>query len=121
MRRAVSRRFTLRWHGDQIGSLLGVGTVAGLQDAADLLLDAARQRVPIESMELKQSAVRSVDPAARKAAVSFDTPYAVRQHEIFRYRHDAGRTAKYLERPFGENHGEFARLIAAAVRRHWGI
>ena len=33
------------------------------------------------------------------AAVSYDTPYAIRQHEDLSYKHDAGRKAKYLEDP----------------------
>ncbi|MEU4997831.1 hypothetical protein [Streptomyces sp. NPDC021622] len=49
--------------------------------------------------------------------MSYDTPYTVRQHEEMTYRHDAGRTAKYLEVPMTEEDDAVAALIAAQVRR----
>ena len=39
------------------------------------------------------------DPGTLKAAVSFDTPYAVVQHENLTFHHPGGRQAKYLETP----------------------
>jgi hypothetical protein len=51
------------------------------------------------------------------SAVSYDTPYAVRQHEELSYRHDPGRTAKYLEGPLREEKDTILAIIAAQVRR----
>jgi hypothetical protein len=73
--------------------------------------------VPIEEATLERSGVVSVDESSVTAAVSYDTPYAIRQHEEMGYRHDAGRTAKYLERPLHEENGTITEIIAAQVRR----
>ena len=48
--------------------------------------------------------------------ISYDTPYAVRQHEDMSYRHDPGRTAKYLEGPLMAE----AQTVAKIVGEHLG-
>jgi hypothetical protein len=81
------------------------------------LLQVSRERVPIEEATLERSGVVSVDESSMTSAVSYDTPYAVRQHEELSYRHDPGRTAKYLERPLREEKDTILAIIAAQVRR----
>lgn len=49
--------------------------------------------------------------------VSYNKPYAARQHEELSYRHKEGRQAKYLENPLKEFVREFAQNIADAIRR----
>ena len=61
-----------------------------------------------------------MDPSSLTGAVSYDTPYAVRQHEDLTLRHDAGRKAKYLEDPMNEERQVIAGLIAAQIRRSLG-
>jgi hypothetical protein len=73
--------------------------------------------VPIEEATLERSGVVSVDESSMTSAVSYDTPYAVRQHEELSYRHDPGRTAKYLEGPLREEKDTILAIIAAQVRR----
>lgn len=114
----MSRQFRLTWHGPRVTSLLGLGIEAGLGDAADHLLEAANERVPIEELALRESGKASVD--GKRAAVSYDTEYAVIQHEKS-YRHDPGRTRKYLEIPWLNERDEMGRLIASACRRHLGL
>jgi hypothetical protein len=81
------------------------------------ILQVASRRVPNEEGTLERSGRATVDPATLTGAVSFDTPYAVRQHEELGYRHSDGRTAKYLERPMNEERGTVADIVAAQVRR----
>ncbi|WP_328285701.1 hypothetical protein [Streptomyces sp. GQFP] len=85
--------------------------------AVEHVLQVARRRVPIEEGTLERSGVASVDEASLTGAVSFDQPYAVRQHEDMTLRHDAGRTAKYLEDPLNEESATVEAIIAAQVRR----
>ncbi len=108
-------RFT--WHGDAVLRGTREGAVRGLRLAAEHILERARARVPIEEGTLERSGVASVDEASLTAGVSFDQPYAVRQHEELSYRHDNGRSAKYLERPMTEEAAAVAEIIAAQVRR----
>lgn len=96
------------------------GAVRGLRLGTEHLLQASRLQVPIEEATLERSGVASVDPSSLTGAVSYDTPYAVRQHEDLTLRHDAGRKAKYLEDPMTEERQVIAGLIAAQIRRSLG-
>jgi hypothetical protein len=93
------------------------GAVLGLQLGTEHLLQASRLQVPIEEATLERSGVASVDPAKLEGAVSYDTVYAVRQHEDLNLRHDDGRKAKYLEDPMRDEAEAVGELIAAQIRR----
>lgn len=112
--------FTLKFNGPQVKAAGHDGAVRGLRLASEHLLQRARTRVPIEEGTLERSGVASLDEGALQAAVSFDTPYAQRQHEDMTLRHDSGRTAKYLENPMSEESGAMGELIAATIRRELG-
>jgi hypothetical protein len=101
----------------QAGSTLRAGTRRGVTLATEHLLGASRARVPIEEATLERSGKTSQEDTTRGVigAVSYDTPYAARQHEELTYRHDPGRTAKYLEGPLLEEAATMAGLIAKAV------
>ncbi|MEC3977903.1 minor capsid protein [Amycolatopsis sp. H20-H5] len=92
-------------------------TVRGLVLAAEHVLGEARKIVPHEEGTLERSGTASLDEAALAAAISFDTPYAVRQHEDMSLKHDDGRTAKYLEGPLTAEAATVRELIAAEIRK----
>lgn len=93
------------------------GAARGLELAAEHVLQVSRGQVPIEEGTLERSGVASVDEANLRAAVSYDTVYAVRQHEDMTLKHDAGRKAKYLEDALNGQRAEIARIVADEVRR----
>lgn len=68
-----------------------------LREVGEYILEESSRQVPLEVGDLQDSGRVTVD--GNTVAVSYDTPYAVRQHEEMDYRHDAGRKAKYLEDP----------------------
>jgi hypothetical protein len=76
--------------------------------------------VPLDEGTLERSGVASVDPLALTASVSYDTPYAVRQHEDMTLRHPNGRQPKYLEEPFLRLRRTAATIIANRIRREIG-
>jgi hypothetical protein len=93
------------------------GAVRGLRLASEHVLQVSRSRVPIEEGTLERSGTASVDEAQLRGAVSYDTPYAVRQHEDLTMRHDSGRQAKYLETSMNEQKDTVGRIIAREIRR----
>ncbi|MEV8317985.1 hypothetical protein AB0Q95_27825 [Streptomyces sp. NPDC059900] len=113
----MTQRSRLRWNGAAAMRGTRSGAVRGLRIAAEHVLAESRKVVPIEEATLERSGVATVDETRLTAAVSYDTPYAVRQHEELGYRHDAGRTAKYLERPLTEQVDTVAEIIATQLRR----
>ncbi len=91
--------------------------VVALTDAGEFLLEEANRTVPIEEGTLAGSGNVHVDRDALVATVSYDTPYAIRQHEDTRLRHDSGRRAKWLEHTFREQSNRVLDYIADRMRR----
>jgi hypothetical protein len=111
------QRNEFTWNGTVATRKLKDATMTALGQWAELLLQRARELVPLDEATLERSGVASTDPDAMAAAVSFDTPYAVPQHEDMTYNHAPGRQAKYLEQPWNESAETAADLIAAHIRR----
>jgi len=96
------------------------GAARGLSLATEHGLGVAKSRAPHEDGDLERSGVAQVDEANLRGFMSFDTPYAVVQHEDLTLQHDAGRQAKYLESAL---HGEaqtFRQLIGRSVSTELG-
>ncbi len=87
----------------------------GVALAAEHLLGVANEKVPIEESILLKSGTVSTDPAKFTAAVSYDTPYAARQHEDMTLRHDQGRTAKWLENAMNAEVQTSAEIIRQTI------
>ncbi|MGS2641681.1 hypothetical protein [Streptosporangium sp. G12] len=113
----MPQRATFKSNAQALKAAQKKGAVRGLRKAAEYLLQASRDLVPHEEGTLERSGVASVDEGAMQAAVSFDTPYAVRQHEDLTNRHDEGRQAKYLEQPMQTEAATIQEIIAAEIRR----
>lgn len=90
----------------------------GVGLAAEHLLGESRKIVPHETGVLERSGRASTQTSGSEVtgAVSFDAPYAAKQHENTHYRHKKGRKAKYLEGPLNANRGKFGQIIAAELR-----
>jgi hypothetical protein len=138
---------TLKWYGAKAKDAERKGAARGLMLGAEHVLEEANRIVPIEEGTLARSGVASVEGGSSrvevggpdggpfslvrkggttgdvpKAAVTYDTPYAVRQHEELDYHHDAGRQAKYLETPINDSgvKRKVEELIAREIKRQLG-
>jgi hypothetical protein len=96
--------------------ILSGAAARGLALAAEHILGEANKNVPHEEGTLERSGTTSVDPGKLTAAVSYDTPYAVRQHEDMNLRHNDGRTAKWLENAMNAEADTGAQIIADTIR-----
>lgn len=97
------------------------GANKGLLQGGEHLLGVSRNLVPIEEGTLANSGKVTQDEATHTVAVSFDTPYAVRQHEELDYEHDPGRQAKYLEQPMFTEAAVIRQLAGEAIKREMGL
>jgi len=91
----------------------------GIYEAAEALLDQAIEKTPVQDGILRASGRATQE--GNVSAVSFNTPYAVRQHEELGYQHPNGGQAKYLEVPansFGET---MESIVAQAIVRDTGL
>lgn len=89
----------IKWDDSRSRALLKASGERGLYAAAQVIAAESSKQVPLDQATLLRSQAVSVD--GDTAAISYDTPYAVRWHE-----EDAnfqrGRKKKYLEDPIND-------------------
>ncbi|MFD6421552.1 hypothetical protein [Streptomyces sp. NPDC060198] len=110
-------RYTLRLDLPQVESALRPAAARGAYLAAEYVLGESQAVVPLDEAALSRSGTASVDEASLTGAVSYDSPYAVVQHERLDFRHAPGRQAKYLEQPLNAARRQVAAIVAAELRR----
>jgi hypothetical protein len=103
----------------KVSAEIQAAALKGLDLGGEHVLKLARDRVPLEEGTLERSG-RSSSDGQGTVAVSFDTLYAVKQHEDMTLHHDNGRQAKYLETALADGRKTVAQLVRAAVRRITG-
>lgn len=107
--------FLLEWDDDEVKAAIAGASMEGLGLAAEHLLQVSSQLAPHEEGDLARSGDVSKDEGRKAVAVSYDRPYAVVQHEDMTLRHDAGKTAKYLETPMTTERDTMLRLLAGPL------
>lgn len=116
----MANQFTIKWNSNKARQGVDEGSVSGLIDAAEYLLDQALKLVPIDEGTLANSGNTSVDKNTKTASVYFDTSYAVRVHEDTTIRHKNGRRAKYVETPFKANQTKIQEILARSINNKIG-
>ena len=94
----------------------GQGSLQGLRQGGEVVLERSNRLVPLEEGTLERSG-RVTDNGRDTVAISYDTLYAVRQHEDMSLRHPNGRSAKYLERALAESRDDVLKLLGASIRK----
>lgn len=108
-----------RWKpGKDPRKIIAPAAYLGVSKAAEHVLGEARKIVPHEEGNLEKSGSTTTEQGAgtTRSAVSFDTPYALKQHEDLTLKHDKGREAKYLEKPLNAEKDEALKIIADELR-----
>lgn len=102
------------WRGEAVKGLVDGKVHAAVGAAAEYLLEEANRTVPIEEATLARSG--SVDVGGGEASISYDTPYAARQHEETAWRHRPGRRAKWLQLTLQEQARNVGDFLAARLQ-----
>jgi hypothetical protein len=110
-------RAHITWNSAAVVGAARPAAARGLLLGAEHVLGEADRLVPLDEATLARSGTASVDAGTLTAAVSYDTPYAVPQHEDMTYQHLPGRQAKYLEQPAEAEANTALDLVAAEIRR----
>lgn len=87
----------------------------GTKKLAEVILGESQELVPVDTGILKQSATISTDKNSQIVTISYNTPYARKQHEDNTLNHPKGGQAKYLEQPFNEKSGQLESYIGDAI------
>ena len=99
MKRIGKVKFKAKLDKSLVRSAVNNGAKKGAWMALDHLASVSKDQVPLDQGPLKNSCYVDVAEDGSEGTISYDTPYAVRQHETLTYRHLPGRKAKYLEDP----------------------
>lgn len=110
--------FRMDLHLDNVADGITGGVEKGLRLASEFLLSEANKRVPHDEGTLERSGSASSD--GKRGAVSYDTPYAVRQHEDMSLRHDGKGESKWLENTLSAEGGTVGQIVATAIRGELG-
>lgn len=104
---------TLEWRGPQVIASVEESGAQGAEEAAQRLLQASNQRVPVDSGELRDSGRVTVE--GLEASVGYGAPHAVAVHENLEAHHDQGQ-AKFLEAALLEEQRALLEAIAASIK-----
>lgn len=110
--------FTLDWNLDGVVSEVNAAAGRGVRLAGEHVLTEANGRVPHDEGTLERSG--SVSQSGHKAAVSYDTPYAARQHEDLTLHHDGKGEAKWLENTQTTEAGTVGKIVQTTMRQELG-
>ena len=108
------RRF--KWRGEEAERLIRETAFQAIRDGAEAILTEAIDETPIDTGTLRRSGTVTEAPQENTVYVSFNTPYARRQHEDLTLNHPRGGKAKYLEDPFKRNAEKVEQLVAQRVK-----
>ena len=105
------------WNGQLVLQIAKAAAMSALRDGAEAILTESHTEIPHDSGTMQSSGTVTEAPSENAVYISFNTPYAVKQHEDLTLRHSDGRKAKYLEDPLNRNADRAIRLVQTRVRR----
>jgi len=132
-----------KWRIKEAVNIATEAALKALRTGAELILTEAINETPVETGTLRRSGTVTVgalpdgtqvyeaaeagnkmkdafpEKIGKEKAVyiSFNTPYARRQHEELGYNHPLGGKAKYLEDPFNRNKQKATKDADKAVKK----
>ena len=106
---------TATWRGDQIRGAVERAAKKGLRQAGEHVLEEANRTIPHQTGHMAGTG-RATEFPGLMVIVSYDTPYALKQHEDTRLRHAPGRRAKWLERTLDEQRRAVIRFLRKTIK-----
>lgn len=100
-----------KWYPPNVRSV----SQRALLGAGSVILEEANRTVP--HLEGVLQASGTVEADERTAVISYDTPYAVRQHEDLSLSHPGGRRAKWLQLAMQERSGRVLEWLGKELAR----
>lgn len=85
----------------------------GQQILAQNILGESQKLVPVDTGTLQRSG--HITTVQNTTIISYNTPYALKQHEDPTLKHPNGGEAKYLERPFNEKSGQLKEFVETEI------
>lgn len=113
----MAQRLEFRWDSESAAEKMIKGAARGLNILGEHVLNESNDRVPLDEATLQRSGTVNVDEKTLEANITYDTPYAKRQHEDLTLVHPNGRRAKFLESAWRESQHLAPQIIGNQIRR----
>ena len=93
-------------------------TIEAMDKIVNDLTRRSKQLAPLDTGDLRGAGTGDVDTIGDNivGTVTFDKPYAMRQHEDMSFNHPKGGQAKYLEQPLNENRDRYKEFIKDKIK-----
>lgn len=111
----MTQSSSFRWDGRAWLARTKLASRHGVQLGLEHVLGEATKLVPLDEGTLMRSGKVTMGDGAA-GTISYDTPYAVIQHENMEYKHLPGRQAKYLEQPMNTEAATVTAIIGNTIR-----
>lgn len=92
-------------------------TPQAIKDVTLDLLGKAVNLAPVDTGDLRGSGKAEFSDDGKSGTVSFNTPYAIRQHEELDYNHPQGGQARYLAAPFEANQDKYIKHLRDSIKK----
>ena len=132
-----------KWRIKEAVNIATEAALKAMRTGAEAILTESIDETPVETGTLRRSGTVTIgalpdgaqvyeaaesgsdmrnafpDPEGKEKAVyiSFNTPYARRQHEELDYEHPRGGKAKYLETPFNANKDKVLKYAEKQIKK----
>jgi hypothetical protein len=137
----MARKPRVKWYGKQVERVATEAAMKALVTGGEAILTDAIKEAPVDTGTLRRSGTvtkgglpdakqvyeeaqagneqKQAQNKGKEQAVyvSFNTPYARRQHEELEWEHLKGGKAKYLEDPFNRLKSKVRKLVDASVKK----
>lgn len=120
----MAYRTRVEWRDKQVQQVVARRALDAIESAADELLRKANETIPFDDGTLAASGQVDVNAATLTAQVSYNTPYAIRQHEDTSLRHpnplspssSPNGRARWLELTAKEQRDRLTRWVASQMK-----
>lgn len=87
-----------------------------MHTVGEVILEDANRTSPIDTKQMIDSGEVSSRDYDKKVVISYNTVYAVKQHEDTTLKHAPGRRARWLELTVDENAGTYRTIMGMLMR-----
>ena len=113
----MAKYYNVQWFGDDVKKKVMTANEKAITLGLEFVKQESVKVAPKDTGMMEKSAQVTIAKDRKTGYISYDTPYAIRQHEELGYRHAEGRIAKYLELPLQQNADKALEIMRKVLRR----
>ena len=112
----MAKYYNVNWFGDDVKKKVMTANEKAITLGLEFIKQESVKVAPKDTGMMEKSAQVTIAADRKTGYVSYDTPYAIRQHEELDYHHAEGRIAKYLELPLQQNAKKALEIMGRVLK-----